>query len=34
MNDDLGQLFTSLKLRKIAEIYDAESAKADCCSSV
>jgi DNA replication protein DnaC len=29
MNDDLSQLFASLKLRKMAEIYDEESAKAD-----
>jgi len=29
MNDDLNQLFTSLKLRKIAQIYDEENAKAE-----
>lgn len=29
MNDDLNQLFASLKLRKIAQIYDEENAKAE-----
>lgn len=29
MNDDLTQLFASLKLRKIAQIYDEENAKAE-----